>query len=227
MKQTKEIKQCTFLLDTKAIKDDGYIKGYASVFDNVDLGGDIVAKGAFAKTIGGRDPGDVKVLLQHNHLQPIGKAISLIEDNYGLLVEAKLTMGVKNAQEALALMKDGVINTLSIGYSVVKSEWDEEDSIRTLKEVDLWEVSPVTWAMNPKAAILDAKQLNDVIGSLKKAKTAREVEGMLREANISKDLASYLAGRLRLDSMREAESLKEIPNILKEIHNTIRRKTNG
>src|SRR5699024_10780708 len=121
--------------------------GYASTWDK-DLGGDIIAKGAFAKTLSER-AGRVKVLWQHS--EPIGNPVSMREDERGLFVEAQLSK-TRLGDEALELMRDGVIDQMSIGYSVPegKSERDS-DGNRLIKELKLYEFSAVTFPMNEAA----------------------------------------------------------------------------
>lgn len=128
--------------------------GYASTFGNVDLGGDRVHAGAFAKTIQERG-NRVKVLWQHSRFDPIGKPVRLEEDLKGLITETKVsdtTLG----RDVLTLMADGVVDQLSIGYDVVKFGYDGD--VRDLLELRLIEYSPVTFAMNEEAVILGVKE---------------------------------------------------------------------
>ena len=81
----------------------------------------------------------------------------MAEDDHGLLVKVKLTLGVQRAKEVLALMKDGVITEMSIGYDTIKQQWVE--GIRHLQEIRLWDVSPVTFAANPEAVVVTVKEL--------------------------------------------------------------------
>jgi uncharacterized protein len=137
-------------------EEKNIFEGYASTFGgDPDAHGDIIEKGAFAKTIQERKD-RVKILWQHNWDQPIGKAIELREDDHGLYLKAKIsdtTLG----REVMTLIKDGVIDRLSIGYSVVREEYDREKRARILKEVKLYEVSPVTFPANDRAIISGAK----------------------------------------------------------------------
>lgn len=153
--------------ETKNIDEENNVfEGYASVFNNVDHVGDIVEKGAFKKTI--EEAGkNVKVLWQHDHYNPIGKALHMEEDNHGLFVKAKI-FDTSLGRDAMTLIKGGVIDVLSIGYRVIKDEWDKEKNVRRLKEIQLFEFSPVTFAANPQAAIIGAKnfQFADALNSL-------------------------------------------------------------
>lgn len=133
--------------------------GYASTYD-LDQGGDIIMPGAFAKTLAER--GDrVKVLWQHS--EPIGKPKSMREDDKGLYVEAQISK-TRLGDEALELMRDGVIDSMSIGYSVPagKSEMDQS-GVRVIKEVKLYEFSAVTMPMNESAIITGVKSIRDAV----------------------------------------------------------------
>jgi len=129
------------------------IAGYASLFSMVDRMRDRVAKGAFTKSIRaskllGRMP---KMLWQHDHKQPIGTWIHLYEDEKGLFVEGKLALGVPKADEAFLLLQSGAINGLSIGFHTIKASIDKQTKIRTLLDVDLIEISLVTFGANSRA----------------------------------------------------------------------------
>jgi HK97 family phage prohead protease len=133
--------------------------GYASTFD-VDLGGDIITQGAFKKTIEGRQQA-VKILWQHN--EPIGKSMRLYEDSIGLFVEGKVSK-TRLGDEAIELMRDRVVDQMSIGFSIPagKSEMSEE-GLRIIREVKLYEFSPVTFPMNENAIITSVKNMKDAI----------------------------------------------------------------
>lgn len=135
--------------------ESGVFSGYGAVFSNIDSGGDIIEPGAFTKTIA-EGVGRVKILSGHNEsLLPIGIPLELREDAKGLFIKAKIsdtTLG----KDVKILIQDGVLCELSIGYDPVTFEYDAE-GIRHLKEVKLWEISVVTWAMNEEAVITDYK----------------------------------------------------------------------
>ena len=133
--------------------------GYASTFD-VDLGGDIITPGAFKKTIDGRQD-KIKVLWQHN--EPIGKSIRLYEDSIGLFVEGKVSK-TRLGDEAIELMRDRVVDQMSIGFSIPagKSEMSD-DGLRIIREVKLFEFSPVTFPMNENAIITSVKSMKEAI----------------------------------------------------------------
>ena len=138
-------------------EEQGIFSGYGSVFGNVDDGGDIVEPGAFTKTIA-EGFERVKILALHNDsLLPIGRPLEVREDSKGLYIKAKIS-DTAMGRDVKVLLKDGVLNELSIGYDPVVFDYDKDSGVRHLREVKLWEVSVVTWAMNPEAVITDYKQ---------------------------------------------------------------------
>jgi len=142
-------------------EDEGTFTGYASTFTDVpDSYGDVVDKGAFKKTIK-ENRSRIKILWNHSVMEPIGKPLEMTEDDTGLLINGKLTLGVQRAKETLALMKDGVINEMSIGYDTITEAVVK--GVRHLKEIKLYDVSPVTFAANPSAMILDIKAVEEAL----------------------------------------------------------------
>lgn len=153
----REYKSVSFELES-ADTQTGEFSGYASVFGNVDDGGDIVEKGAFAKTIV-EDFARIKILALHNgSWLPVGKPLELREDDHGLFIRGKIS-DTSMGRDIQTLLKDGVLNELSIGYDAIDYEINEETHVRHLKQIKLWEVSIVTWAMNDQATIDDVKSL--------------------------------------------------------------------
>jgi HK97 family phage prohead protease len=127
-----------------ALADGAVIEGYASVFGIADQGGDVVAAGAFAASV--KAGNRVAMLWQHDPAQPIGVWEAVVEDSRGLRVKGRLLPEVARAREAAALIAAGAIDGLSIGYRVKRASRDAEGR-RVLQEVDLWEVSLVTFPM--------------------------------------------------------------------------------
>ena len=154
---THEYKSFVFQLED-ANEESGEFSGYAAVFGNVDSGRDVIERGAFSKTI--REDFDrIKILSQHNDCDlPIGKPLELREDEKGLYIRGKIS-DTQRGRDIKTLLKDGVLNELSIGYDAITADYDEENGIRHLKEIKLWEVSIVTWAMNDQAKIDEVKSL--------------------------------------------------------------------
>jgi uncharacterized protein len=155
MKVTKHI---TCPLNIKELSDKGVFAGYASVFNVVDSHNDSIEPGAFAASLKKRAGGKkVKLLWQHHTDEPIGQFRSIREDSHGLYVEAQLSLEVQKAYEAYLLLKTGTVEGLSIGYNTVKSMIDDRTGVRILTEIDLWEISLVTFPANPDAQITMVK----------------------------------------------------------------------
>jgi uncharacterized protein len=123
--------------------------GYAALFDKPDRGGDVIRRGAFARAI--EAGGGVPLLWQHRPERPIGRIESLSEDGRGLRVIARLTPEAAHAAEAAALLRDGAVGGLSFGYRVRAKE--PRRNGRTLTDLDLVEVSLVTFPMQPGARV--------------------------------------------------------------------------
>lgn len=140
--------------DPLKMTDGSVIQGYASVFGITDQGGDTVAHGAYAASLkrlatsGNR----VRMLWQHDPSRPIGIWDEIREDERGLWVKGRLLSEVAQAREAAALIEAGAIDGLSIGYRTVAAERDQKGR-RVLTEIDLWEVSLVTFPMLPDARV--------------------------------------------------------------------------
>ncbi len=140
-------------LELKTLSPHGAFEGYASVFGREDLGHDIVLSGAFRATLANRRPNAVKMLFQHDPCEPIGVWDVLREDAKGLFVQGRLLLDVARAREIFTLMRAGALNGLSIGYRAVKSRRDRPSAPRKIMEIDLWEISVVTFPMQPEARI--------------------------------------------------------------------------
>jgi HK97 family phage prohead protease len=170
--------------ELKATETDGVRKivGYGSVFGNTDSYGDIVMPGAFADSIAKRKPA---MLWQHRSDIPIGVWDVVEEKKKGLYLEgtlAETTLG----NDAYALAKMGALTGLSIGFNTKKYEIDDTKKVRKLTELELWEVSLVTFPANEKATITNVKN---------RPQTLREFEEHLREAGFSREDATTVALR--------------------------------
>ena len=135
------------------IDAEGRFAGYASVFGEVDDGGDIVMPGAFRKGLNLRGRHRVKMLFQHDPKDPVGTWDRIAEDGYGLWVEGRLVGEVPRAEALRRLIARGAVDGLSIGFRTVKSTRDPRSGHRRLWEIDLWEISIVTFPMMDLARI--------------------------------------------------------------------------
>ncbi len=153
-----EFKACP--IEFKATGDKGEYEGHFSIFGNLDDGGDVMHEGAFTKTIAERAP-RVKVFYMHDWSKLIGPAPdTLKEDTLGLLAAGRLTLGSFWGNETWQLMKDNALNEGSIGYEAVKWEMESVPNgwpIRHLREVKLYEISPVPLGMNALTQIRSVK----------------------------------------------------------------------
>jgi HK97 family phage prohead protease len=167
----REVKFCE--LDLKTVGLDGVFEGYAALFNRADLGRDVVLPGAFRATLAERGPPGVRMLFQHDPNQPIGVWLKLHEDARGLHVRGRIMSEVAKGREVLSLMRAGAIDGLSIGFRAIKGVRDARTGIRRLEKIDLWEISVVTFPMQPEARI----------GAVKAGRppTAREFERWLTQ----------------------------------------------
>ena len=135
----------------------GTFEGYASLFGIPALGKDVVEPGAFRESLARRGLAGVRLLWQHDPAEPLGRWLSLAEDSRGLFVRGRLSLAVARAREIHALMRDGAIDGLSIGFRPEKARTEPRSGLRRLERVDLWEVSIVTFPMLPQARISAVK----------------------------------------------------------------------
>lgn len=151
-----QLKHLDLNLEIKAqdVAEDGTFTGWASMYDVIDLGGDVVRKGAFTKTI--KESKQVPILWQHDAREVIGIG-TLTDTEKGLKIEAKLDMADPLAVKAYNKLKNGFLKGLSIGFMTVKDSI--EGGIRHIKEAALYEVSVVTFPMLPSAQVTAVKEL--------------------------------------------------------------------
>lgn len=178
-----------FEVKKESVTAEGDFEGYGSMFGGApDSGGDIIAPGCFAKTLKarGRNGNGIALLWSHDSRAPIGVWRSLQEDEKGLFCQGTIHPRAKpDGIPVLDIMRMGGIKGLSIGYQTVLAENDDKKKTRTLKEVELWEISPVTFPMSTRATIMSVKNIME-------AKTPRELEDALREADMPREAAKYL-----------------------------------
>lgn len=167
----------TFPLNVTEVKADdlgglGSFLGAASVYNVIDLHGDVIDPGACAGTLAAK--GNERPLLwQHYMDRPIGVA-KFVETGSALQCEGFPVAGVPDAEAGMALVKAGAVSGLSIGFNILDAEYDGE--VRHIKEIDLWEVSLVTFPANPLAQITDAKSAHDALTELRAAEAINELK---------------------------------------------------
>jgi HK97 family phage prohead protease len=159
------MKYSTPHLHLKSTDESGEISGYASVFGVTDGHGDVVVKGAFKNTIAdfyaGKKP---KLLWQHDVRSPIGLIEEIFEDNHGLFVRGRLLLEIPKAREVYFLLKNQAIDGFSIGYKIKNNYF--KDGKQYLTDIELPEISIVTFPACEEAVVNDVKSANDVIDKI-------------------------------------------------------------
>ncbi len=140
-----------------ALSQDGVIEGYASLFGELDQARDMMMPGAFAQTLRQRGLRKIPMLFQHDPSEPVGIWLELREDFRGLWARGKLIPDVARARELLALLRADAIDGLSIGYRTVRGRIDPRSRVRRLHQVDLWEISIVTFPLLAGARVATVK----------------------------------------------------------------------
>lgn len=143
--------------EVKASDDQGNFEGYAAVFNNVDLGDDVILPGAFIKVKTTR-AGRLKLALFHDLTRLVGSA-DFTQDSHGLYIKGKVNLAVSYARDAYELMKEGTLDSMSIGFNTILAAYEEREgrTIRIIKQAELWEASLVPFGMNPEAQVTDVK----------------------------------------------------------------------
>ncbi len=160
-------------IEIKSMNADGTFEGFASLFGEEDLGRDVIEPGAFADSLNARGTSGIKMLFQHDPNQPIGVWQELKEVPRGLYARGQLMIDVARAREVLSLMIAGALDGLSIGFRTIKARKDANGGARYIEKVDLWEISIVTFPMQPLARVSAVKQygnfneINDTTLALK------------------------------------------------------------
>lgn len=204
-------------LKLKSVSDTGEFEGYGSVFGVKDSYSDIVIPGAFTKSLDNWKVkgGQPAMLWQHKTDEPIGVYTEMREDDVGLFVKGRLLIDDDPlAKRAHAHMKAGSLTGLSIGYMLKDWEYDRTKDAFLLKEIDLWEVSPVTFAANDEARISDVKS------AFARGETPlpKNIERVLRDVGLSRSQAkAFMAEGYSALSPREAGGADAALNILKSI----------
>tara|TARA_R100001440_G_scaffold19195_1_gene32390 strand:+ start:7895 stop:8752 length:858 start_codon:yes stop_codon:yes gene_type:complete len=218
MEEFEETEVLDIKAELKAYGDDdedenkGMFSGYGSIFNNKDLGNDVMMEGAFAKSIASKGAKGVKLLYQHKADEPIGVFDEILEDRKGLKVKGRLAMGTQKGKEVYELMKMGAIDGLSIGYRVSPkgATYDEKGKKRMLREVDLMEISAVTFPMNPRARIQAVKG---------ESKSVREWESFFRDEGGLSRSESKVAANAVHKALDQREVDNEQTDVIKQIAN--------
>lgn len=198
-------------LDVKAAGDAWTVEGYASTYGNIDHGGDAVMRGAFDETIADRK---IRFLLGHDQTKILGTPIDLRSDDKGLWGKFRISKTALG-QDVHTLLKDGALDSFSIGYMPVDFEYDDQ-GVRLLKEIELMEVSLVAVPMNDMALVTGVKQkdppkADDQEPQLKFAEhldlVMGEIDGLLKR---TEEIAALRAGDGKRLSGAKFEQLKTL-----------------
>ena len=202
--------------ELKAIGADGTVEGYGSVFGVRDNYDDVIAKGAFIQSLKDhKAAGTMPAMLwQHDADKPIGVWTEMVEDEKGLRIKGQLAMETVKGKEAHALLKMGAINGLSIGFMSKQWAYDRETEVRTLTEIDLWEVSLVTFPANEKARVTNVKSASELA-------TPKDAERILRDAGFSKADATALVSRVMRMGEERSDSADSTAKALKSAQRLI------
>jgi uncharacterized protein len=192
-----------FTRPAMAIAPDGTVEGYASLFGEIDQARDMVMPGAFAASLKLRPVRRVPMLFQHDPAEPIGVWLELTEDFRGLYARGRLIPEVVRARELLALLRAGTADGLSIGFRTVRGRIDPKTRIRKLDQIDLWEISLVTFPMLPGARLALASD-KGVHARLQRAMASGQREHLQMAAPDPRDASLRSATRLR--AVKEASS---------------------
>ncbi len=212
-----EILEKSFVFDFKtSATEEGVIEGYGAYFGNQDRVGDIIEKGAFQKSIRRNNGGDmaVKMLWQHDYKQPVGIWTDLKEDSKGLYVKGKIITSAPQGLNAYELVKGGAIDGLSIGFTATKWASNDKTGIRSLQEIELYEISLVTFPANTKAKIDSVKSLPGTI---------REFENFLCDAGYSRSESKRIASH-GFDKQRDVvilDGFKSLDSALEGLRTTL------
>jgi len=207
----------------KADEDTGIVEAYVSVMGIVDedIPPDMIESGAFKKTIQERGPAGsnkIRVLHQHRWDEVVGKPTELVEHGRdqlpaellkkypeatgGLFAKTQFVLDVQRAREDFALYKAGAMDEWSIGFDTLDSDMDKSDgdeSFRRIKEVRLWEYSPVTWGANQATTTTAVK--DNERGDAPLVEPSKSDEHLQDEAEPQKALTSCEAARLNQDGI--------------------------
>ena len=208
------VKTRDFCFQVKEVSEDGTFTGYGSVFGVVDSYREIVAPGAFADSLAmHKTKGTMPALLwQHRSAEPLGVFTEMSEDSVGLFVRGKLAMTTQRGKEAYDLLKMGAISGLSIGFMPREDAFDKLTGITTLKKVDLWETSLVTFPANDAARVQNVKSIEEI-------EDLKGAEQFLRDAGLSRREATVLVACIK--KLTQSDSGEDIKALLDRRGNSL------
>lgn len=198
-----------FAFEVKEIGEDGTFTGYGSVFDVIDSYSEVVARGAFLDSLAAhKTKGTMPAMLwQHRSSEPMGVYTSMEEDSVGLRVNGQIALKTQRGAEAYELLKMRAISGLSIGFIPRDESRDKATGITTLKKVDLWETSLVTFPANDAARVQGVK-------SIERIEDLRTAEQHLRDSGFSRrEAVAFIA---RVKSLSQSDSDEDGMQLIKQ-----------
>ncbi len=141
------------LADVEIDGSEGFLSGYAALFGDIDLSGDVIEPGAFAASVLARGVHGIRMLWQHDPSRPVGRWTAIREDRKGLYVEGRLALATMAGREAAGLVSAGALDGLSIGFRTKLSRRGSGTMRRRLVTIDLWEISLVSFPMQERARL--------------------------------------------------------------------------
>ena len=197
------MKKSEHFMKFEKVSDQGIISGYITKFGVVDSYGTATAKGCFKSTIARMEAGEViPVLWQHDPHEPIGKFLSIKDDDVGTYAVIQLDLNVKRAREAFSLIKNGIISGLSIGGYIIETEVNEETQVLLMIDIELIETSVVTFPACDEARIDDCRSSLNI----REMEHAFRKSGMFSQSD-SKKLAKYFCNFLKAEEIsKETET---------------------
>ncbi|MCO5133850.1 MAG: HK97 family phage prohead protease [Phyllobacteriaceae bacterium] len=200
--------------DMGRVRLDGTFEGYASVFNEVDLGNDIVAAGAFTGSLARRGPSGIRMLFQHDAAEPIGTWEKIGETPQGLKVRGRLALATQKGREVHELMRAGAIDGLSIGFRTIRARQDRATGARRILEADLWEISVVTFPMQESARIESVKRFEAGLRQGGALPSIREFERWLvRDAGLSRSDARRVVTKGYRDCLNRRDAVGGSPGM--------------
>lgn len=219
-KRSETMKYKSFQAEMEVVDiNKGIFEGYASVFDVVDSYGDNIKQGAFRKTL---QEGSDRVKVLYLHMNPFGKPIEMREDSHGLYTKTQATPTKEN-QDRLQYIKDGVVDSLSIGYDLVEGKFDEnENGGYDIYELKLWEYSPVIWGANPLANIARDKEIAQLTKSMNNIQDGFLNDDIEQVENAIKDIKALTgkkpeASTSVTDESQKDNSIADIKSLCEEV----------
>jgi len=204
-----EFKDCNLAIkdiDTK----QGIVKGYFASFNTLDADNDIFVKGAFKKSIqenGVNGTNRIKYLKQHDVNQPVGKLLSLTEDDNGLLFEAQISK-TQIGQDTLLMYEEGIYNEHSVGFSYIPDKMKSEQGKTYLLEVKLFEGSVVLWGANQYTPLVDLKSEYETLATLQKLEKALKI-GQLSDSSLKRFENIYSILKSQFEHSDAQKALRE------------------